>query len=61
MNSIWGRAARIILGLALMAYGYFVLGGTVGIIVAVVGILPILLGLWGRCLFELFTSSPRSA
>ncbi len=52
MNGLWGRLGRIALGLALIAYGLAVLGGTLGIAVAVVGVLPLLLGLAGRCLLE---------
>lgn len=56
MNSVWGRAARVILGLALIWYGLFVLGGTAGVIVAVIGLIPIGLGLAGRCVLEPFAS-----
>lgn len=61
MNSVWGRAARVILGLALIWYGLFVLGGTAGVIVAVIGLLPIGLGLAGRCVLELFAPSGVSS
>ena len=59
MNGLWGRLARVALGLALIAYGLAVLGGTAGTALAVVGLLPILLGLAGRCLLE--PLAPRSA
>ena len=53
MNSIAGRAARIALGLALVYVGLVSVGGTTGYVVAVIGLLPIALGLWGRCVLEL--------
>jgi hypothetical protein len=54
MNGVWGRAGRVVLGLALIWYGLFTLGGIAGAIVAVAGLLPIALGLAGRCALELF-------
>ena len=56
MNGPTGRAARVGLGLVLVYLGLAVLGGTAGAVLAVGGLLPILLGLWGRCLLELFAS-----
>ena len=53
MNSIAGRAARIVLGLALVYVGLVSVGGTTGYVVAVIGLLPIALGLRGRCVLEL--------
>lgn len=52
MNSVVGRAARVILGLVLIYVGLSVVGGTGGTILAVVGVVPILLGATGRCLIE---------
>ena len=53
MNGRLGRATRVALGVALIAGGLAGLGGKVGLVVAVVGLLPILMGVWGRCLLEL--------
>jgi len=52
MNTMAGRAARVILGLVLIYVGLSVVGGTGGMILAVVGIVPIVLGATGRCLTE---------
>ena len=52
MNTMAGRAARVIRGLVLIYVGLSVVGGTGGMILAVVGIVPILLGVTGRCLTE---------
>jgi len=50
MNTTAGRAARVILGLALIYVGLAVMGGTSGLVVAAVGVVPIVLGATGRCL-----------
>lgn len=52
MNTVAGRAARVILGLVLIYVGLAVVDGTGGTIVALVGIVPIVLGVSGRCLIE---------
>ncbi len=49
-----GRAARVILGLALIGLGLVVIGGTLGTILAIVGLLPIVMGVWGPCLLGFF-------
>ncbi|MCL4465690.1 MAG: DUF2892 domain-containing protein [Chloroflexi bacterium] len=53
LNSWVGRAARVVLGLALIYWGWFLNGSsTLGIVVAVVGLVPIAMALWGRCLLQ---------
>ena len=46
-----GRAVRIIAGIILVVVGLFVLGGTAGIIVAVIGLVPLLAGIFDVCVF----------
>ena len=46
-----GRWTRIIAGIALIAWGYFGLTGTTGIIVIVIGLVPLLAGLFDVCVF----------
>ena len=46
-----GRLARIVAGLALIGTGLFWFGGTGGIIIAVVGLAPLLAGAFDLCLF----------
>ena len=46
-----GRLTRVIAGLALAAWGYFGLAGTTGIIVIVIGLVPLLAGLFDVCVF----------
>lgn len=52
MNGPIGRLVRVGLGVALIAYGLLGLGGTVGYLVAAVGLVPIALGATGRCMVE---------
>ena len=52
LNSPLGRAFRVALGVALIAYGLLGLGGLGGAIVAIVGLVPLALGATGRCLLE---------
>jgi hypothetical protein len=54
------RIIRIVLGLALIGIGFFVLGSTVGAIVGVIGSILVLTGLVGWCpLYLLFKFSTR--
>ena len=56
MNTVWGRAVRIILGLVVMAVGFWVVGATpAGAILVVVGLVSIAMGVWGHCVVEAFT------
>jgi predicted PurR-regulated permease PerM len=50
MQSAVGRTTRIILGIILLALGLFVMGGIWGIIVAILGLLPLVGGAFGICL-----------
>lgn len=51
MASGMGRAVRIIAGIALIAYGLFILQGVGGIVVAVVGAVPLVAGIFDFCIF----------
>ena len=51
MSSTAGRALRIVAGLALIVIGLAVVGGTGGVILAVVGLVPLLAGAADVCLF----------
>ena len=46
-----GRVVRTIAGIALMALGLMSVGGTVGIVIAVIGIVPFAAGLFDFCVF----------
>ena len=60
MNSGIGRPVRFLLGVGLIVYGLFGLGGTAGTLVAAIGLAPITLALWGHCLLEAFVPRSRS-
>jgi hypothetical protein len=51
MASSAGRIARIVAGLALILVGLLVLQDTVGYILAIIGLVPLLAGLFDRCVF----------
>lgn len=59
MASGLGRGLRIVAGLALIAVGIFMMEGIWGIVVAVVGVVPFLAGLFDVCLIgKLFLGTP---
>jgi hypothetical protein len=60
MNGPIGRVARIGLGVALIAVGFGVVGGTGGMILAAVGLVPIALGVSGHCLLEFLAPKSHS-
>ncbi len=60
MASTAGRIIRIVAGIALVAWGWFGLGGTTGIIVAIIGLLPLLAGLFDFCVFAPLFGNPLS-
>jgi hypothetical protein len=59
MNSGIGRSVRFLLGVGLILYGLFGLGGTAGTLVAAIGLAPIALAVWGHCLLEPFAPHSR--
>jgi hypothetical protein len=60
MASTNGRIPRIVAGAALILLGWLVLGGTAGIIVAVIGAVPLLAGLFDFCVFAPLFGLPLS-
>jgi hypothetical protein len=58
MASWTGRLIRIIAGLALIVVGLWLVTGTVGIILAVVGAAPLIAGLFNFCLFAPLFGGP---
>ncbi len=60
MSSFPGRALRVIAGLVLIALGLGLVGGTGGIVLAVVGLLPIATGLLNVCLLGPLFGAPLS-
>lgn len=58
MASGVGRIARIVAGIALIAVGLLVVEGTAGIVLAVVGAVPLLAGLFDFCIFAPLFGAP---
>jgi Protein of unknown function (DUF2892) len=60
MASTAGRIVRIVVGLVLVVWGWFGLGGVTGIIVAVIGLLPLAAGVFDFCIFAPLFGNPLS-
>lgn len=60
MASVTGRIVRIVAGIALIAWGLIGLGGTTGIVVAVVGAVPLVAGVFDFCVFAPLFGCPMS-
>ncbi len=58
MSSLFGRLLRIVAGIALIIVGLAVLHGTVGIILAVVGLVPLFAGVFNVCVFAPLFGGP---
>ncbi len=61
MNTTAGRALRVVLGLVLIYAGLAMVGGTVGWIIAIIGLVPIAMGVYGHCLIEYLLPKPKHA
>jgi hypothetical protein len=60
MAGTTGRLVRIIAGIVLILVGLLVVGDTAGIIIAVIGVLPILAGVLNVCLIAPLIGAPFS-
>jgi hypothetical protein len=60
MASGTGRIVRVVAGLGLILWGIIGLGGTTGIIVAVIGAVPFLAGVFDFCVFAPLFGNPLS-
>lgn len=60
MASTAGRLTRVVAGIALVLWGLMGLGGTTGILVAVIGLVPLLAGLFDFCVFAPLFGAPLS-
>ncbi len=58
MSSTAGRILRIVAGIALVLLGLLVVQGTAGIILAVVGLVPLIAGLANFCVFAPLFGGP---
>jgi hypothetical protein len=60
MASGAGRVARIVAGIALIAGGLLAVGGPAGIIMAAIGLVPLLAGTFDVCVFSALFGGPFS-
>ena len=58
MSNSLGRGLRIVVGLALIAIGLLSVGGAGGLILAIVGAVPLLAGIFDVCLFAPLFGGP---
>ncbi len=58
MSSMTGRAVRVIAGIALILLGLLIVHGTGGVILAVVGLVPLVAGLSNFCVFAPLFGGP---
>ena len=55
-----GRAVRIAAAIALVVWGVWGLGSTAGLVVAIVGLVPLIAGLFDFCVFAPLFGAPLS-
>jgi hypothetical protein len=60
MASTAGRVTRVVAGIALVLWGLMSIQGTTGIVVAVVGAVPLTAGLFDFCVFAPLFGNPMS-
>ena len=60
MASAAGRITRVVAGIILVALGLSVMHGVGGIILAIVGLVPLLAGLFDFCVFAPLFGAPMS-
>jgi hypothetical protein len=60
LASSTGRIVRIVVGIALVAWGWFGLSGATGIIVAIIGLVPLVAGVFDFCVFAPLFGAPLS-
>ena len=58
MTSRTGRIGRVIAGIALVLVGLLAIGGSIGFIVAAIGLVPLLAGTFDVCLFSALFGGP---
>jgi len=60
LASLAGRVVRVVAGLALILIGFLVVQGTWGWVLALVGLVPLLAGLFDYCVFAPLARLPFS-
>lgn len=56
MDTEAGRVVRGALGIALIGVGLAAIHGTAGVALAAIGLVPLALGAWGRCILQPFAT-----
>jgi hypothetical protein len=60
LASTTGRVVRIVAGIALVVWGWYGLGGTTGLVVTVIGLIPLVAGAFDFCVFAPLFGAPLS-
>jgi Inner membrane protein YgaP-like, transmembrane domain len=60
LASTSGRLTRVVAGAILILVGLFALGGAAGVVVAVIGAVPLLAGVFDVCVFAPLAAMPFS-
>ena len=60
MNNRAGRISRLVAGLALIVWGYAQLGETLGIVLMLIGLIPLVAGALDLCLISALLGGPLS-
>ncbi|HEX2996798.1 MAG TPA: DUF2892 domain-containing protein [Anaerolineales bacterium] len=60
MASTPGRITRVVAGLALVLWGWMGLGGATGLVIAIIGVVPLAAGLFDFCVFAPLFGAPLS-
>jgi hypothetical protein len=55
-----GRIVRVVAGVILVAWGWFGLAGATGMIVALIGLVPLFAGIFDFCVFAPLFGAPLS-
>jgi hypothetical protein len=60
INSPTGRVVRVVVGIALILWGYTRLGSSAGVVLIVVGLIPLVAGVFNLCLVSALLGGPIS-
>lgn len=58
INSVAGRIVRVVVGLCLVAWGFALREDAIGILFMMVGIVPLLAGVFDLCMLSAFLGGP---
>ena len=58
MSSRVGRIGRVVTGAALVLAGLFAIGGTLGLVIAAIGLVPLFAGALDVCVFSALFGGP---